>query len=240
MTLRKYCPITVYSLENVANMQLNLTPPKYFNDPFDCYFLKKIDDLKNLPEDWKKYLLDLKILSLCNEDVLKKECAEKIDFVRRHFWSFYADAHKGICIEFVIPDEKFKDKNFIYDLQLTRGVFSFTPNCFFSRQVLYEPVFENLCFISDGTNLNSPQSLLETAIFRKDYVFKAEEEFRIGLIPKDEKTLFPVFDIKEFTPKIIFGLECEEKHKQVIATIGKNNYLFYEVNEKMEESVYAE
>lgn len=237
MTLRKYCPITVYSLENIAKVQLNFTPPQYFNDPFDCYFLKKLDVLESLGEDIKRNLSNLKILSLCNEDKLKEQASCEINFTRRHFWSFYADAHKGICIEFTIPNERFARANSnLYNFQLTPGCFNLKLNSFFSGQVLYEAVFENLSTISDNTNLDSYQSLLETAIFKKDNVFEAEKEFRIGISIEDD--LFPSFDIKEFIPKIIFGYECEEKQRSAIATIGKDNYSFYEVNEKMEEIEY--
>ncbi len=226
----------LYVLDNIMKEQLTLSNPNNFNDVFDCALLRDNDFLKNLTDKERYYISQLKVL--CLFDVSKK--VDNYDEIKRYFWSFYGDSHRGICIEFSIPDEEFKNTTSNGILKVTNEIqtISLNVNCFAGNVEYGSDIINNISTLKNTINRTDFFQIIKNGAFLKDVIFSRENEFRIFKIC-DNKEGVSFFSIKDFAQKkIIFGRECNDSFKKLIFKSVSERYETYFINEKMEEEKY--
>jgi hypothetical protein len=126
MKLYKYQPITKYSLSNLSQRKNWIANPFDFNDPFEF----RMSEIYYTNKDGK---LDFLNVESANARILYKESLEKFGVVcyssnalNTLMYSHYADHHKGMCLEFEIPNDKTKSiKRVSYKDQLEEFNFTF-------------------------------------------------------------------------------------------------------------------
>ncbi|WP_296014154.1 DUF2971 domain-containing protein [uncultured Treponema sp.] len=236
MIFRKFCPMKLYVLDNIIKEQLTLSNPNNFNDVFDCALLRDNDFLKNLKYEERCYISNLKVL--CLFDVSNK--LDNYDEIKRYFWSFYGDSHRGICIEFSIPDEEFKNTTSNGILKVTNEIqtISLNVNCFAGNVEYRNDIINNISTLKNTVNRTDFFQIIKNGAFLKDSIFSRENEFRIFKVC-DNKEALDFFPIENFSQKkIIFGRECKDSFKKLIFNSVGNKYKIYFVNDKMEEKIY--
>lgn len=121
--LFKYFPVNVDKVEMLARQQILLTPPKYFNDPWDFLARREPiteDDIRMLFEDFQSKQPGPRTLEEFKASVTRREFVEQegpnmqdglskifgvvsltSDPYNRLMWGCYADSHRGFVAEFV-------------------------------------------------------------------------------------------------------------------------------------------
>ena len=130
ITVRKFYPLEMYVLDNLANQRLSCSNPKNFNDPFDC----KLREDKDICSSLHKAEIELinQMHVLCTFEVKNKKDIDEFNKIQRYFWSFYGDSHKGVCVEFELPvKDDSSDAKGIYSFDNTSGVFNEKNDTFF-------------------------------------------------------------------------------------------------------------
>ncbi len=115
--LYTYCKIDSYTIDGLLNNYLWFSKPKDFNDPYDCYpyheiSLSKVDiqnyrnsclnwleannEIANFDKNPRKYIKKSLDKVLNNIGI---KCFSEVDN-EMLMWAHYADAHKGMCLEF--------------------------------------------------------------------------------------------------------------------------------------------
>lgn len=91
----RYRSINLNVLRELADQKLWFSKYKKLNDPFECSYVNESNDSS----------IDsfLKTINVC--------CFSKI-YNNLLMWAHYADAHKGICLEFAIEDENYRQSFF--------------------------------------------------------------------------------------------------------------------------------
>lgn len=122
-----------YNLEALKAQKLWLSSPQYFNDPFDCVanidyeeviYQKKVDWFHKICEEsFANELLNNESVKPYIEWTVKKEAekykdnlkrirdsifvscfSEPINLTSLRMWGYYADSHRGYCMEYDIRD----------------------------------------------------------------------------------------------------------------------------------------
>lgn len=247
MVLRKFMPIKDYVLKNIVNQQLAYSSPELFNDPYDACLLHDEDFLSFLKEDEKDFLKRIRIACLFKtiEKGKKSEDGSTYEEILRYFWSFYGDSHRGLCIEFEIPETEFK-REFLasgkfYDLDFTEGDFDFKKQQFISKKARYESdILTKIKYIKNSTNKTNLKDVLDKVIFLKDSIFIRESEYRFATVcRKDKMDDFIPFSIKDYNnKKIIFGSKCDPSLQKLITAYAKDYYNVFITTNDMEEREY--
>lgn len=238
ITVRKFYPLQMYVLDNLANQRLSCSNPKNFNDPFDCKLLDDETIYSGFSERQKNLIKEMHVL--CTFKVDKKDISKFYE-IQRYFWSFYGDSHKGICIEFdlLVKDES-KDLQGIYDFTETIGNFNESKDIYFSGKAEYKNDYlKNIKTIASGIDRSSFSDVLKNIGFTKDDVFKTENEYRIINL-EEKNTSYSFFDISKFSKRIIFGNRCNEGVRTLVKAALAGKYeKFYCVNDDLEEIEYV-
>ncbi len=205
MLFRKYCSYTVYLLENLIHKEIACVSPKLFNDPLDSYYLMDdtlLDRFSNIyPKEVRVACLNL---SEKTDDSLSK--SEML------MWAHYADAHKGISIEYEILGKEFKNSpDTVSDIR---------ESCFLNK-IHYMPKFLNKLKNLDLSMGDNEQNL-HTLFLTKDEAFSYEKEYRILKYSISEKDID--FISAPRVSKIIFGLRCSNELEKVISKINEKVY----------------
>lgn len=236
ITVRKFYPLEMYVLDNLANQRLSCSNPKNFNDPFDC----KLKDNKTIFSSLSDYQRDLinHMHVLCTFKVDNKKNIDDFNKIQRYFWSFYGDSHRGVCVEFELPvKDNSNDANGIYSFNSTSGVFDENTDSFFSGLARYQSDYvKNLSTIVSSINRDSFSDVLQNIGFTKDDVFRGENEFRIINLEKKANENYSFFNIENYPKRIVFGNRCNEGVRKLIKSALKGKFdTFYYVNDKLEE-----
>lgn len=240
-TLRKYVSGSVYDLENLSKQQINCVAPKLFNDPIDTYFYYSDSDCfaasKNILTD---AIMDtIRVSCFINHDnILKKRVGTKLTSSEILMWTHYANSHKGICFEFLVPAEDFcyLDKN------------KFNKNKVYLNPVYYQESlatdFESIFSKMEDETYSEDnfEDLLRTCFFTKDKSFEYEDEVRLLKYTENSNNDYLPFQFNYFT-KIIFGERCENDMKYLIKCINSQVYNdkleLYEINDHFQEVKYG-
>ena len=239
VTLRKFYPLQMYVLDNLANQRLSFSNPKNFNDPFDCRLLENKDFYSSLTDIQKKSIENMHVL--CTFEVKDKTDLSVFYRTQRYFWSFYGDSHKGICIEFDMPiKENASDKVGIYDFNQTIGIFD-EKDVFFSGRAEYKSEYlKNLSTIIKTTKRDSFPEVLKNIGFNKDDVYNLENEFRIINLEKKDNNNYSFFSIENYHKRIIFGNRCNHGVRELVTNALNDKFdSFYFVNDKLEEEEFV-
>jgi hypothetical protein len=126
-------------------------------------------------------------------------------------WSHYADAHRGVCLLYVIPQDYFMSR---YTPEADKDFFFVG-----GAPVDYEGTFYDWLTIGD---LDSPHagSIAEnalTVLFTvKAPQWKYEEEYRIITRRPGKMTFEP-----GFLKQVVFGLGTPEQHRRLVTQVAK-------------------
>lgn len=204
MLYRKYCSYTVYLLENLLHKEIACVSPELFNDPLDSYFLRNDILLKKFSSIFPKEVrvACLNYYEKNNDSLLENEML---------MWAHYADSHRGISIEYEIPEEKFQD------FPDTKS--DIKESCFLEK-ITYMPKFLNTLKNIDLSS--DDKENLHTLFLTKDKAFSYEKEYRILMYSKSNKSVDFIEAPK--ISKIIFGIRSSNKLKETIEKINKIVY----------------
>ena len=225
LTLRKYVAASVHDLENLSNKQIVCVSPKKFNDPIDTYFYFSDDDcFKKSKKILTQEIMDtIRISCFINQKgIYEKRKGNKLTSNEILMWTHYADAHKGICLEYQVP---------IGDFGFIEGK-PFDKSKIILQKINY---IENLAtdfeaLFSDSEDEKYTETnfeyLLGTCFFTKDKSFEYENEIRllefVGSSSEIELTHVPMpFD---YLTEIVFGERCPLDLKYLINCINKQVY----------------
>lgn len=122
----KFKPINKWLIESIVNHTIFAPRPADLNDPFDCQvdlervfkraislasgekreFIKSFYENKEFLENWKNEISVKGVysFSLINNKILSEPL----------MWSHYADEHRGVCVEYIVPSQ-YITKNLMQD-----------------------------------------------------------------------------------------------------------------------------
>ena len=221
MLFRKYCSYTVYLLENLIHKEIACVSPKLFNDPLDSYYLRNDVLLDRFSDIYPKEVrvACLNFSEKTNDSLSKSEML---------MWAHYADAHKGISIEYEIIVGK--------EFQTSPDTVSDIRESYFLNEIHYMPQFLNTLKSLD-LSIGDNEQNLHTLFLTKDEAFSYEREYRILMYSKSQKDVDFIQAPK--INKIIFGIRCSNELKKVIAKINEKVYSniipLYEIDKDFKE-----
>lgn len=216
--LRKYIKCTIYDLENLLRRTISLSSPRNFNDPLDSYFMSYSHEVLNklnaiLSIETRN---SVKMACFCNqESIIRGKIKEALNNDEILMWTHYANAHRGICLEYSIPRNDFNG---------IEEIGSFDNAQAYLEEVKYvEDLAVNYTHVFNGeTNNGRVSTLLKSIYFLKDQTFSYEHEFRLlKFISAVEPYTISTFD---YLKKIIFGIRCSKDTKNLISCINKQIY----------------
>ncbi len=218
MILRKYVKCAVYDIENIARKEICYTSPSYFNDPIDTYFHKSTStEYADIKKILTKDILD-KIRISCffdYEEIHDKSLGTMLSPTEILMWTYYADSHKGICLEYEVP-------NGVFDI--IEPTNDYDENRKFLHKVNYIPKLATDYgqLFKFGSVYKNYEELMQTVYFAKDEAFKNESEVRSLLY--DSSGMPYVSKSFDYLKKIIFGYRCSNGMKFVINCLNKQIY----------------
>lgn len=235
--LRRYVSYKVFDLENLVNKTITLSAPQTFNDPVDTYFYYSPDDyFIDAKKIMTKEIMDkirIACFTNCHDE---QKCNRKLTTYELLLWTHYANAHKGICLEYEVPSNAFSyiEPNDDYD-ESKRFIdkISYVSNL----AVDYETIFT-----SSIKKKNKYNQLLKDVFMTKDDAFQYENEFRLLMYDSTNEShiAFPF----NYLRKIIFGYRCIDVTKHCIFCLNKKIYdsklELRVINNKFEEVLYNE
>ena len=198
-----------YSLSDLINNEISVSPSKNMNDPFDSIInlwgseeqlketCKEHKHIKNLSRSFDYF----RIRSFCNgdtEDALNSLL----------MWSHYADEHRGYCIKYKLSKHFIKqDENDSFEHM-------------FLKPIIYRKDEEKVD-ISGMTSINT-----DLAFATKHESWKYEKEVRLIVYnPNKEEDFYGIpLDKESCIEAIYFGCKCEPK------TINTIKNLFSKAN----------
>lgn len=119
----KFKPINKWLIESIVQQTIYAPTPSELNDPFDCQidlerilsralsramehanndqinFIKSFYESKNFIDNWKATIKTKGVYSFSFDNYLSPILNEPL------MWSHYADEHKGVCLEYIIPKQ---------------------------------------------------------------------------------------------------------------------------------------
>ena len=240
-TLRKYLSGSVHDIENLSRIQISCVAPKLFNDPVDTYFY--YSDAKCFIESKKILTYDImnmiRISCFINHaNIIKKKKDSKLSSSEILMWTHYANSHKGICLEFSVPAEKFDylDKNRFDENKVFLNPIYYQENL----ATDFESIFSDM--EDDTYSKDNFEELLRTCFFTKDKSFSYEDEIRLLKYTDMIDNNYIPFKFNYFT-KVIFGKRCEEDMKYLVQCLNKQVYKnkleLYEINDHFQEVRYG-
>lgn len=193
-------------LTSLENQELWMATHESLNDPFEIaafyidygkgYPTELCDKLSEMLEDCKK---DVRISSLSSHD-----------YSSMLMWAYYANSHKGFCVEFAV-DEKNKIWRVFYTKKRYGIINAFVRYMFNEMEDPEKEDFERML------------SILSKA---KGDEWENEKEYRVILPAREVQQVSDSGGVVSFQsvglyPKRIFlGLNCSEKHRNRLEKIG--------------------
>lgn len=206
--------------------------PEDFNDPFDCNLRLHADD--STDQQWEEYL-DKAFKSKCTVEQLNSFKSQKawqttpgfkrkigLTTQRDHYkkssvfclskkansipmFSYYADSHRGIAIEF-----SFSDGN------IPCGIHLGDPRNPYDRRVVFSDVdySQNLPELNYHKLYGTPQ-LVKSLLFTKYAEWEHEQEFRIV---RRNVSASPVSFDKNLVTMVIFGCKTKDEDFNLVKT----------------------
>lgn len=237
MILRKYVKCSVYDIENIARKSICYTTPECFNDPIDAYFLNSpVDKFKTIKAILTSEIIN-QIRISCFFDYEKIRDTNKNTLTPQELlmWTYYANSHKGICLEYDVPRNNFDFIEPTNDFDETRK-FIQEVRYIDNLAIDYNQLFRNIA------DYKGYEDLLQTVYFAKDKAFENEKEIRALIYDKSGTNYLPA----EFPylKKIVFGYKCSKDTKYVINCLNKqiynNSLTLLEVSNSFSEVLYVE
>jgi hypothetical protein len=180
-----------YGLDTIANLELKITPPNEFNDPFE--FTPRLTDSD---ERLRKSFRDsasrhFGVLCLCG------------DPYRIIPWAHYADGHTGLVLMLNLEAEPFKSLRLV-DKQRWWCKVSYCPPQ--ERKLI-----ENLLEAARADDDNEFKDIIWTVAGEKSGEWEPENEYRI-IIPldlKDSKTMQPLISSRMVNQRLMYFLKLD-------------------------------
>lgn len=194
--LYSFRSFNVYSLSDLINNEITVSPSKNMNDPFDSIInlwgsegqlkesCKKVKHIKSFSKSFDYF----RIRSFCNGDT-EKALDELL------MWSHYADEHRGYCIKYKLS------KHFIKQDENDRFEHMFLKPIIYRKD-------EDKVDISEMTTINT-----DLAFATKHSSWKYENEVRLIVYnPNKEDAFYGIpLDKDSCIEAIYFGCRCEPK-----------------------------
>lgn len=210
----KYRAINQYFRDSLENHYLRFSYPSDFNDPFDNQI--EIYREENNSKIFE-YPPDNRALAICSLSLIKDNIL---------MWAHYADAFKGVCLEF--KAEKRLDSGVYFGIQFEMSSFKLKPG----EKTPYDDGFllpisvEYKDEMPDAINVNAiSRDYFVPFLRRKHSDWEYEEESRLIVATDNIHSQKLKFE-KSFLNGIIFGLNTSTKNKRKIVRIIKQNYDF--------------
>ena len=194
--LYSFRSFNVYSLSDLINNEITVSPSKNMNDPFDSIInlwgtkellaktCKEPKHIKNLSKSFDYF----RIRSFCNGKTTKA-------LKNLLMWSHYADEHRGFCIKYNLSKHFIKqDENDSFEHM-------------FLKPIIYRKDKDKVD-ISEMTTINS-----DLAFATKHRSWKYENEVRLIVYnPNKEEDFYGIpLDKESCIEAIYFGCKCEPK-----------------------------
>jgi len=162
----------------------------------------------------------VKMACFCNQESISREKKEALNNDEILMWTHYANAHRGICLEYSIPRNDF---NGIEEDGIEKIGSSDNAQAYLEEVKYVEKLAVNYTHVFNGeTNNGRVSTLLKSIYFLKDQTFSYEHEFRLlKFISAVEPYTISKFD---YLKKIIFGIRCSKDTKNLISCINKQIY----------------
>lgn len=217
-SLFKYRALDIYSLFSLINNEIWLASPRSFNDPFDCaYYIDRsisdaeiVDHLNSVAEgqgEARHYKLE-------DADENRKKIENALDSFEEYLqkvgtyslsatpfdvpmWSYYADNHRGFCIEYERSPE-----NELGSRACVRVQYSATEFASFDALRIFQ---------EDGL-----ENVSDRILTHKAPGWEHEQEWRLIYSWTEEDEVQRAYHLSARTKSIIFGLRMP---KEQIATI---------------------
>ena len=211
-TFYKFCPLNKHTFDMLKEQKLYFSDIAFLNDPLECPFVQEVEFFRNTVfaecTDYEPRILSLVLP--CNKPKKRKKLPKELP-VENYllFFSHYATAHTGICIEYQITKEF---------LQITK---EFPKKKMFYTEVSYP-------------KRESPKSIPDLfAVKNKQWEYEHEARF----VAFGKKCTYPTKPGVSIT-KIFFGLNTSKQNKKRLYKIMKKqkNIEFFEA-EKAEETL---
>ena len=192
--LYSFRSFNVYSLSDLINNEITVSPSKKMNDPFDSIInlwgseeqlketCKEHKHIKNLSKSFDYF----RIRSFCNGNTTRA-------LKNILMWSHYADNHRGYCIKYKLSKHFIKqDENDSFEHM-------------FLKPIIYR---KDKVDISEMTTINT-----DLAFATKHRSWKYENEVRLIVYnPNKEDAFYGIpLDIDSCIEAIYFGCKCEPK-----------------------------
>ena len=194
--LYSFRSFNVFSLSDLINNEITVSPSKKMNDPFDSVInlwgseeqlkvtCKEHKHIKNLSRSFDYF----RIRSFCNGET--EEALENL-----LMWSHYADEHRGYCVKYKLSKHFIKqDENDSFEHM-------------FLKPIIYRKDEEKVD-ISGMTSINT-----DLAFATKHESWKYEKEVRLIVYnPNKEESFYGIpLDKNSCIEAIYFGCKCEPK-----------------------------
>ena len=229
----KFRTCNKYLFQSLINENIGLTPPGYFNDPFDSPILELLNNDEEFPQYIRQVYNDcLKVSCFSSYTKLprldkktfqsiknEKKTEDGIpDYLNGLMWAHYADSHKGVCIKYHFPNSF-----------TILGHNSDSVTCFF-YDITYSD--SDICQYSKKDSIN-----MKDAFFLKGKQWEYENELRFLYFDVNGREGYKVIKAENCIEAVYFGLRCSEEDKTTIMNILKDKKLItIDLREKQTES----
>lgn len=217
--LFKYFPVDLYKVEKLGQHRIVLTPPKYFNDPWDFLVQREPitdDEINEQFEEFQAARPSSLTLEEFKQSITRPEFVERegpdmqtglskmygvvcltSDPWNRLMWAYYADSHRGFVAEF------------------TTGLKS---DDVLGHETLVSPfgVAVKVRYEANSQKLKADFSNSLQAYTTKHLSWRHEDEWRVIELlakaipePKDGKTFYLLSFRPQYLERIIFGLRVD-------------------------------
>jgi len=216
----KFKPINKWLIESIVHRTIFAPRPEDLNDPFDCQvnlervferaislasgeqldFIKSFYDNKAFIENWKKEISSKGVysFSLINSEILSEPL----------MWSHYADEHRGVCVEYILP------KEFIFENLLAQDLENGLVVC---NSVDYQDNGFVECILEAPQDLEGfAEALLRKYLLTKSPSWHYEKEGRL-VLRKSGIIKLP----KESLRRVYFGLRSAESDIELITELAR-------------------
>ena len=229
----KFRACNKYLFQSLINENIGLTPPGYFNDPFDCPILELLNNDEEFPQYIRQVYNDcLKVSCFSSNIKLPRENEkthqiihneEKLkgalpEYLNELMWAHYADSHKGVCIKYNFPN-------------------SFTKSVHNSDGITC--CFNDIIYSDSDISQYSKKYLINMtdAFFLKGKLWEYENELRFLYFDVNGREGYKVIKAENCIEAVYFGLRCSEEDKTTIMNILKDKKLItIDLQEKQTES----
>lgn len=218
-----------YNLDSLKEQKIWFSSPSYFNDPFDCainmdydkvaneiykkkcrkffsnevldYFLK-LDEIKDalsvlMSMESNKYKRNVQHL----KDTIFISCfSEPTNIKSLRMWGYYANCHKGFCLEYNIKD--FFYKSCIYEL----------------LPVLYNNAYS---LYSKYTTKHDARKCKLSLFFTKAYEWNYEKEWRLLKVDNNHSGEAGFLSNFIIPKRVFLGCKIEKNFKEKLLSICK-------------------